>query len=308
MIIKYKNLNRRRRMLEVVFSDSEKGSMKAAKNYDMKNMLSGTVGYIGKKPKKAELQKLFEGKAIGGSSSEVVNIGFNLDIGDISGEIDGKERKDVFRKLWGIYSFDDSKTEDFFERQRQDLIKLKNAASNGKTIRIWKSNAPYSTCGFYYVCYILKDIDCDIRVVELPEYKIISEKETVYYSSWGEVSAGKFYEFLPLERKLSLLDKKVISDLWRTLIQENSPLRTNLNGRLISVPENFYDSIITNNIPESEFIMARFIGKLIGDHRIGVGDSWYALRIEKMIKDKLIILVEDKDKSHPYAKVLRRKR
>jgi len=294
-------------MLEVVFSDSEKGSMKAAKNYDMKNMLSGTVGYIGKKPKKAELQKLFEGKAIGGSSSEVVNIGFNLDIGDISGEIDGKERKDVFRKLWGIYSFDDSKTEDFFERQRQDLIKLKNAASNGKTIRIWKSNAPYSTCGFYYVCYILKDIDCDIRVVELPEYKIISEKETVYYSSWGEVSAGKFYEFLPLERKLSLLDKKVISDLWRTLIQENSPLRTNLNGRLISVPENFYDSIITNNIPESEFIMARFIGKLIGDHRIGVGDSWYALRIEKMIKDKLIILVEDKDKSHPYAKVLRRK-
>lgn len=295
-------------MLEVVFSDSEKGSMKAAKNYDMNNMLSGTVGYIGKKPKKAELQKLFEGKAIGGSSSEVVNIGFNLDIGDISGEIDGKERKDVFRKLWGIYSFDDSKTEDFFERQRQDLIKLKNAASNGKTIRIWKSNAPYSTCGFYYVCYILKDIDCDIRVVELPEYKIISEKETVYYSSWGEVSAGKFYEFLPLERKLSLLDKKVISDLWRTLIQENSPLRTNLNGRLISVPENFYDSIITNNIPESEFIMARFIGKLIGDHRIGVGDSWYALRIEKMIKDKLIILVEDKDKSHPYAKVLRRKR
>jgi hypothetical protein len=308
MIIKYKNLNRRRRMLEVVFSDSEKGSMKAAKNYDMNNMLSGTVGFIGKKPKKAELQKLFEGKAIGGSSSEVVNIGFNLDIGDISGEIDGKERKDVFRKLWGRYSFDDSETENFFERQRQDLIKLKNAASNGKTIRIWKSNAPYSTCGFYYVCYILKDIDCDIRVVELPEYKIISEKETVYYSSWGEVSAGKFYEFLPLERKLSLLDKKVISDLWRTLIQENSPLRTNLNGRLISVPENFYDSIITNNIPESEFIMARFIGKLIGDHRIGVGDSWYALRIEKMIKDKLIILVEDKDKSHPYAKVLRRKR
>jgi hypothetical protein len=307
MIIKYKNLNRRRRMLEVVFSDSEKGSMKAAKNYDMKNMLSGTVGYIGKKPKKAELKKLFEGKAIGGSSSEVVNIGFNLDIGDISGEIDGKERKNVFRKLWGRYSFDDSEAENFFERQRQDLIKLKNAASNGKTIRIWKSNAPYSTCGFYYVCYILKDIDCDIRVVELPEYKIISEKETVYYSNWGEVSAGKFYEFLPLEIKLSLLDKKVISDLWRTLIQENSPLRTNLNGRLISVPENFYDSIITNNIPDSEFIMARFIGKLIGDHRIGVGDSWYALRIEKMIKDKLIILVEDKDKSHPYAKVLRRK-
>lgn len=294
-------------MLEVVFSDSEKGSMKAAKNYDIKNMLSGTVGYIGRKPKKVELKKQFEGKAVGGSSSEVVNIGFNLDIGDISGEIDGKERKNVFKRLWSRYSFDDIEMEKFFESQRQDLTKLITAANNGKTIRIWKSNAPYSTCGFYYVCYILKDIDCDIRVVELPEYKIISEKETVFYSNWGEVSAGKFYEFVPLEKKLSLLDKKVVSDQWRVLIQDNSLLRTNLNGRLISVPENFYDSIITNNIPENEFIMARFIGKLIGEHRIGVGDSWYALRIEKMIMDNLLIVVEDKDKSHPYAKVLRRK-
>ncbi len=294
-------------MLEVVFSDSEKGSMKAAKNYDIKNMLSGTVGYIGRKPKKVELKKQFEGKAVGGSSSEVVNIGFNLDIGDISGEIDGKERKNVFKRLWSRYSFDDIEMEKFFESQRQDLTKLITAANNGKTIRIWKSNAPYSTCGFYYVCYILKDIDCDIRVVELPEYKIISEKETVFYSNWGEVSAGKFYEFVPLEKKLSLLDKKVVSDQWRVLIQDNSLLRTNLNGRLISVPENFYDSIITNNIPENEFIMARFIGRLIGEHRIGVGDSWYALRIEKMIMDNLLIVVEDKDKSHPYAKVLRRK-
>lgn len=294
-------------MLEVVFSDSEKGSMKAAKNYDMNNMLSGAVGYIGQKPKKADLKKLFEGKAIGGSSSEVVNIGFNLDIGDISGEIDGKERKDVFRKLWGRYSFDDSETETFFERQRQDLIKLKNAASNEKTIRIWKSNAPYSTCGFYYVCYILKDIDCDIRVVELPEYKIISEKETVYYSSWGEVSAGKFYEFIPLEKKLSLLDKRVISVQWKALIQENSPLRTKLNGRLISVPEDFYDPIIIENIPENKFIMARFIGKLLGEYRLGVADGWYALRIEKMIEDNLLVIIKDKDKDHPYSKILKRK-
>jgi len=295
-------------MLEVVFSDSIKGSMKAAKNYDGKNMLSGTVGYIGKKPKKAELRRLYEGKAIGGSSSDVVNIGFNLDIGDISGEIDGKERKDIFRKLWRRYSFDNSEMEIFFKSQKQDIIKLKDEANSGKTIRIWKSNVPYSICGFYYVSYLLKDIDCDIRVVELPEYEIISEKETVFYSSWGEVPAGKLHEFIPLEKKLSISDKKIISAQWKALIQENSPLRTNLNGRLISVPENFYDPIIIDNIPENKFIMARFIGKLLGEYRLGVADSWYALRIEKMIEDNLLFIVEDKDKSHPYSKVLKKKK
>ncbi len=293
-------------MLEVVFCDSEKGSMKAAKNYDMKNMLSGAVGYIGKKPKKAELKKLFKGKAIGGSSSDVVNIGFNLDIGDISGEIDGNERKNVFQKILGRYFSDDSEMEKFFTIQRQDFTKLITAAKNGKTIRIWKSNAPYSTCGFYYVCYILKDIDSDIRVVELPEYKVISEKETVFYSSWGEVHAGKFYEFIPLEKKLSFLDKKVINEQWISLIQDNSTLRTNLNGSVISVPENFYDSIIFNNIPKDEFIMASFIGKLLAENKIGITDAWYAFRIEKLIEDNLLIVVEDKDKSHPYSKILRK--
>lgn len=39
-------------MLEVVFSDSEKGSMKLAKDYNVKNKLGGAIGYIGKKQQK----------------------------------------------------------------------------------------------------------------------------------------------------------------------------------------------------------------------------------------------------------------
>ena len=91
-------------MLEVVFSDSEKGSMKVAKNYNVKNMLGGAMGYVGKKPTKAELEKHFEGQVVGGNSQDVVNIGFSLDIGDISGVIDGNERQNVFREVLGVYS------------------------------------------------------------------------------------------------------------------------------------------------------------------------------------------------------------
>ncbi|MDR3601422.1 MAG: hypothetical protein P4L49_13235 [Desulfosporosinus sp.] len=36
-------------MLKVVFRDSAKGAMKMAKNYNKENMLSGAMGYIGKK-------------------------------------------------------------------------------------------------------------------------------------------------------------------------------------------------------------------------------------------------------------------
>ena len=280
--------------------------MKAAKNYNSKNMHRGAVSYIGKKPTKAELEKHFEGKAVGGNSHDVVNIGFSLDIGDISGAIDGNERQNIFRKIWGRFDFEDKEREQFFQDQRKDMEKLLSAATEGIPIRIWKSNAPYSDCGFHFVCNLLRNIDCNISVVPLPKYNLISENEIIEYSHWGEVEAGKFYQFLPLEKQLTQIEKRVVSDHWNELTAENAPLRAVLNGKLTSVPENFYDFIITKNLPDNNFIMARFIGKLLGEYSLGISDSWYAFRIDKMIEENKLIVIENKDTSHPYGKVLRK--
>lgn len=280
--------------------------MKAAKNYNSINMHRGAVSYIGKKPTKAELEKHFEGKAVGGNSHDVVNIGFSLDIGDISGAIDGNERQNIFRKIWGRFDFEDKEREQFFQDQRKDMEKLLSAATEGIPIRIWKSNAPYSDCGFHFVCNLLRSIDCNISVVPLPKYNLISENEIIEYSHWGEVEAGKFYQFLPLEKQLTKIEKRVVSDHWNELTAENAPLRAVLNGKLTSVPENFYDFIITKNLPDNNFIMARFIGKLLGEYSLGISDSWYAFRIDKMIEENKLIVIENKDASHPYGKVLRK--
>ena len=280
--------------------------MKAAKNYNSINMHRGAVSYIGKKPTKAELEKHFEGKAVGGNSHDVVNIGFSLDIGDISGAIDGNERQNIFRKIWGRFDFEDKEREQFFQDQRKDMEKLLSAATEGIPIRIWKSNAPYSDCGFHFVCNLLRSIDCNISVVPLPKYNLISENEIIEYSHWGEVEAGKFYQFLPLEKQLTQIEKRVVSDHWNELTVENAPLRAVLNGKLTSVPENFYDFIITKNLPDNNFIMARFIGKLLGEYSLGISDSWYAFRIDKMIEENKLIVIENKDTSHPYGKVLRK--
>jgi hypothetical protein len=269
-------------------------------------MLQGAVGYIGEKPTKAELEKHFEGKAVGGSSKDVINIGFFLDVGDISGEIDGNERQNVFRKLWGRFDFNNKEQEQFFQNQRKDVEKLLSAAKDGMPIRIWKSNAPYSTCGFHFVCHLLRDLDCNISAVSLPKYHPKSEDEIDECSHWGEVHAGKFYQYLSLEKQLTKMEKKMISDHWHDIMAENAPLRAMINGKLTSVPEDFYDFIIMNNLPEDDFIMARFIGKLLGEYKLGISDSWYAFRIEKMIEENKLIVVENKDLSHPYGKVLKK--
>jgi hypothetical protein len=57
---------------------------------------------------------------------------------------------------------------------------------------------------------------------------------------------------------------------------------------------------------EKQLFSSRLIGTVPGNHDWGVGDGWYASRIEKMIADNKLEVVEYKDKSRPDGKILRK--
>ena len=59
-------------MIEVLFGESECGGMKVAKNYRKPDFHLVSVGWIGRKPRKEELDEMFEGKTVGGNASEVI--------------------------------------------------------------------------------------------------------------------------------------------------------------------------------------------------------------------------------------------
>ena len=290
-------------MIEVVFNDSLKGSLKVAKSYSKESRQNCAIAYIGDEQSVKKLQKDTDGEALEGSSSDVVCIGFNLDIGDISCVENGELRKDVLKSLFSFASYEENEIEAYLNTQHNDLSKIINAAKNGINIRVWKSNSPYSACAYAYLCNILRDIDCNISVMELPNYKQTAENE---YIDWAEIAPYKFYQFLSLERNVSTMEKCIQSNIWTELKEENATLRAVVNGKLISVPEDFYDFLILKNMPNGEFKMARFIGTLLGKYPLGIGDVWYALRIEKMIKDNILQVVSVEDCSHLYSKILKK--
>lgn len=306
-------------MLEVVFGDSARGAVKMAKNFKPNNMGASSIGIIGgealskvkfKKERKEFQKKIQEqeskGQALGGNSQDVVSIGFALDIGDISDEIDSEQRKKEFVRVYGRVSFCETEIEDYFRSIREDFEKLLTAAKNRQPIRIWKSHAPFSACGFAFVCNALKDIDCEISVVEFPDYVRNPFHESVFCTDWAEIHPGQFYKFLTHEREISDIEKQEQSQLWVNLKTENAPLRAVVNGRLISVPEEFYDPIIMKSIPDSEFLLAQLIGTILAKYPLGVGDGWYALRINQMIAQGRLEIIGDTDPSHPYGKHLKK--
>lgn len=291
-------------MIEVLFGESEAASMKAAKNTVVIGGVNGPAS-VWMAGKKKPPEKLFAGW-VEGTAKEVVCLGFMLDIGDIKMSVDSSYRKELIYSLFSQNQYgraleleDESKqVGDVYVNELQRLIQF---LEGGEAIRIWYSDAPYSRCGFYSLCRLLLKYENEIHVVKLPEY-VSREKSIISYSNWGEVSAEEFAGFLPRERALTREEVRMYAMLWSELSEENSPLRTVINGRVIGVPEDFYDFLLWKKITHKPIKEGRIIGDILGCYQLGVGDWWYARRIDYHIQQGNIMISEDSE--NKYARLI----
>lgn len=282
-------------MIEILFGDSEAAAMKVAKNKIVVGRVNGPTA-IWAAGKKTPPPKPFTGW-VEGTAEEVVCLGFMLDVGDIKEPVDSLYRKNLIYSMYAQNQWEqDEEMEEELKKAAdgyvKELLRLKKFLDNGEKIRIWYSDAPYSRCGFYHLCQILKSYENEIRVVRLPEH-IVWQKSIVAYKNWGEVAAEEFAGFLSYEKSLSKEEVRMYAFLWSDLVEDNSPLRSVINGKLLGVPENFYDFQIWARMTEKPVKEARLIGEILGYSQISVGDWWYAKRIEYYIQQGKIRIVED---------------
>lgn len=291
-------------MIEVLFGESEAASMKAAKHKLLVgrswNMSGNRTVSPGEEQKKARNQQ----QGLPGNPSEVICLGFMLDIGDIKESVYSEYRKELicsmfYQEQWGRQN--ETEFENAWRLYCKELGRLKNFLEHGERVRIWYSSSPYSMCGLYFLCDFLRNYKNTVSVMKLPEHRV-KDKCIVSYQNWGEIAAEEFEEFLQYENHLSLEERNLYSIRWAELVEENTPLRAVVNGRLIGVSEEFYDFLIWRRITKTPIKQARLIGDILGYYPISVGDWWYAKRIESFIKAGKIRIVEDSE--NKYARVI----
>ena len=103
------------------------------------------------------------------------------------------------------------------------------------------------------------------------------------YRNWGEIGPEEFAGFLSGERRLSHEEQSMYANAWSCLVEDNSPLRAVINGEMTGVPEDFYDFLIWKRLTGKPVKQARLIGDILGYNPLGVGDWWYAARIQHHI-------------------------
>lgn len=293
-------------MIEVLFSESEAGAMKAAKNKVVIGTVNGPTS-VWMAGKKTPSKKPFGGW-IEGTAEEVVCLCFMMDIGDIKEPMDSQYRRKL---IYSMYAQDqwvqDEETKkalkDAGDAYVRELHRLINFLEDGESVRIWYSDAAYSRCGFYSLCRILEGYENEVSAVKLPEYTVRG-KTIVSHHSWNEVAAEEFAGFLPYEKALSGEEIRMYAMLWNDLVEENSSLRAVVSGKVLSVPEDFYDFLIWKWLGDAPVREARLIGNILGHTQLGVGDWWYAGRIEHYIEQGKIHVVEDSE--NKYARLIGR--
>ena len=287
-------------MLEIAFSESAQGGLRMAQS----RCASTAFGVIlshedGTRPTRAELRaarrqaeqdaRRRQAEAIPLDGGIVLGFPLVLSVGDIAGEPLGPERKAVLTRLYGAAAPGSQIAEELMGHAAEDFRSLLAQLEQGESLRVWYSDQPDERCGLSWLCWELqrRGIQAPVHLVDLPRYEERSDNTLVRHISWGEMEPGRFGAHVSRQREAGAVLRSALARECETLRQENGPLRAVVNGRLRTVPADFYDFALRRVLAEQpeEFHQARAIGLALGKYLPGISDCWLALRMEEMLKN-----------------------
>ena len=132
------------------------------------------------------------------------------------------------------------------------------------------------------------------------EQRLQKERTTdgiAYFSAVGEVAPNLMPYFYQHRRQLTETEQAQLLSDWKRLQEENTPLRAMVDGRVQSVPADFYDEAILSRFKETEEEVCMIIGRSIAhiDQKMGnrVGDMFVFSRIRALAQAGKIEIVQD---------------
>ena len=262
-------------MLEVVFSGSAGGSMRAAGLFDREDIYSFDLG---------------------------------LDMGDIAQGPFGPARQELLgRTVWA------ERAKEELARQEERFHALLTRWEQGEDLRVWYSAVPFEACGLHW---LMNELDRrhgrgKLWAVQLPNWEVRPDGESgVSMTHWGEVGPREWKRYLPRTEELPPVMRRAMAWHWEELKGKNAPLRAVVNGRLASVPEDFYDGFLLEVLARrtGKFREAAVIGELLGRYQLGISDEWPAQRVQVMVEAGLLEVLghEPGREETGYARYLRK--
>ena len=302
-------------MLEVVFEQGVAGGLKIAKSSRPGDKWFSVQAGIYPEGTPAEFRepprqktRTWTGLDLGGGREDVAPLLLALSVGDLSGLLAGGtvvNRKTVLEHLeeaWGedaLRCLDES-----WDTSMETLRRLREAGS--EPVRVWAAPwCPDDLCGVYFVCDLLRDMETPMSVVWAPRESVRRDGVMVEIRGLGEVNPEELGAMAAGAVELEPNRRRAYADRWRELAAENAPLRAVVNGRLSSVPEDFYDFALRAALTEEPVKMGKVLAGALAT-RPGVGDGGLYRRLQVMRAAGEVREAAPGDGKHPSSAMLQR--
>jgi hypothetical protein len=208
-------------------------------------------------------------------------------------EMDGTgNRLDWMKRL-----IDDRDILDFQLTNQQAIDKIATIPT-GEHVTIWVADNAHEQTGLCYTLFLLKDKDIIIHIFNTTQLhnENFKQKDIIYtVLHTGEVSPEKLqiiYQQSKQQPPLTQHEREDFEKEWLSLSASQETLRIWRNGRIHSVPEDYYDEYMIKRAKKlhgktktKEWMKsARLIGDALGHLDQYVGDSFLEYRLKKLIE------------------------
>lgn len=236
--------------------------------------------------KKEDRRKWEEAVPLGGKKSDVFGFELFLSMGKIA-DVDFEAERKAFMRTFADVELEWIGKENRLNKAKADLETVCQRIAEGQEARIWYGRIADDVCGMLWLCDQIhrRNLPCDrLYFIKLPDEKL----------GCGDVCAEEWHKYLSLQRPLTEELVKDFAQQWRSLQAEDAALRAVINGRALSVSEDFYDALIQHELDQADdkFSQSWLIGRILDKYPIGLGDTWIRKRLDKQIAEGKLEIVE----------------
>ena len=252
------------------------------------------------------------GDVLKNAADQIVVINLQLEQGNISDNGLGNARLEFLKQKRDYYLFGVQLDvgESSFNESLQSVEIIKMALQNGEIVRIWYGENSEEFCGFCWLISMIKSWNISsgkILYVKLPKYAFSTKDEYKKYYGSGSFDEAELSKYSLNIEVLSDSFSKVHNDIWNNALSENSQLRIYMNGKLLNVREDFFDSVILDEASKLDVVFqgASLVGNLI--RYIELDEEFFGQRIDHFISLGKFSVVKECEKMEPFfRKILKR--
>lgn len=175
---------------------------------------------------------------------------------------------------------------------RNNLQIAKEIPSNSKII-LWHGDNPSDVIGLRFVAFLLQNKNIQFEEVNVTEYshhieyKVfdLQNKEVPYViRSLGAIPPKLILDALQMKKSMSHTKIEGLINDWEKCSQSKDILRILLDGKVVTVSEDYYDASILENTSNEYQKPSRIVGEVMGKSDQSIGDTYLAFRVYQLIQ------------------------